>query len=124
MKFVKNSGNAYPTAVSLNSTSEPITVYAVDETTGAAVSCNWHLTARDRRWASIPGSLNVPAVNGQYSAGVDPNDDARVQAQCTPVVGTSVVFYPSTESVKAQNGITVLVGVAGNQQRELIISVS
>lgn len=119
------NGNPYPHQIDLNHNSEPITVYAVsDDNNNTPLNATWYLASRDGRFSTFPGSLNAPAVNGQYACGVDPNDSTVVQAASSPVVGTSVQFFPAPEQVNCPAVKCVLVAVFGGVQRELIISIS
>lgn len=126
MRLVKTSNNPYPSKVDISQTSEPITVKAVDETTGQPVICNWFLTNIDLRSASVIGSLNGPATfnaNGSpsYVVGQDPTAPASVQGAA--ITAPQVAFYPAKENsiASTSTGKLVAVAVSGGAQRELIL---
>jgi hypothetical protein len=115
-------GTALPVEITLNSMSDPLAVYAVDETTNAPVNCTWYLGAADDS-ASRPGSLNSPVVNGFATVGIDPADPISVQIASTAITGTSVTFYPSNPRNRNMSAKVRLVATSGDQTRELLINI-
>jgi hypothetical protein len=117
-------GTALPVEATLNSTSDPLAVFAVDDSTNAPVQCTWYLGAAGAGSASRPGSLNSPVVNGYANVGIDPTDPLTVQIASTAVTGTSVKFYPSNPSNRNASAKVRLVATSGGQTREMLISIN
>lgn len=124
MRLVKLHGSEYSSTIDMNSTSTPITIYAVDETTNAPINCTWYLSADDGGTASFIGSLNTPVVNGVANVGIDPSDTVYVQAASTAVTGTSVVFYPSNPNLRNASAHAKLVATSSGQSRSMLINIS
>lgn len=116
-------GTALPVEIVLNSTSDPLAVFAVDDSTNAPVNCTWFLGATDAGSASRVGSLNQPEANGQANVGIDPADPLQVQKASTVVTGTSVVVYPSNANQRNASAKARLVATSGGQTREMLINI-
>jgi hypothetical protein len=124
MIFQKKNHNAYPNQINLNSTSEPITINAADETTNEPVNCEWYLAADDRGSASFAGSLNQPMVNGFANVGIDPSDPVSVQNASVAVTGTSVTLYPTNSNLRNLSAKAKLVATSNGQTRELLLTIN
>ena len=117
-------GTALPVEATLNSTSDPLAVFAVDDSTNAPVQCTWFLGVADAGSASLPGSLNQPVVNGYANVGIDPTDPLQVQKASTAVTGTSVQFFPAPPGTNNLTAKAKLVATANGQSRSMLINVA